>query len=148
MKRYWKSKIPHTVLERWSLCFSSCKNRKLKLKLWWTGTLKRIFILSKGKFLRVVFLLNVSCISVLTELIYIYIIYIYILYIYIYIIYIYISINGRRTNYKCIIATNRFMCVITIFRLYNMEEKLSYVTLIWSLIKCKLMAKVERVGFA
>ena len=24
--------------------------------------------------------------------------------------------------YKCIIATNSFMCVITIFRLYNMEE--------------------------
>ena len=72
------------------------------------------------------------------------------LYIYIYIytyiyIYIYISVNGRRMNYKCIIATNSFMCVITIFRLYNMEEKLSYVTLISSLIKCKLM---ERVGFA
>ena len=29
-----------------------------------------------------------------------------------------------------------------------MEEKLSYVTLISSLIKCKLMEKVERVGFA
>ena len=31
--------------------------------------------------------------------------YIYIIYIY---IYIYISINGRRINYKCIIATNSF----------------------------------------
>ena len=37
-------------------------------------------------------------------------------------LYIYISINGRRINYKYIIATNSFMCVITIFRLYNMEE--------------------------
>ena len=34
----------------------------------------------------------------------------------------FISINGRRINYKYIIATNSFMCVITIFRLYNMEE--------------------------
>ena len=32
------------------------------------------------------------------------------------------SRNGRRTNYKYIIATNGFMCVVTIFRLYNMEE--------------------------
>ena len=34
----------------------------------------------------------------------------------------FISISGRRINYKYIIATNSFMCVITIFRLYNMEE--------------------------
>ena len=39
------------------------------------------------------------------------------IYIYIY-IYISISLNGRRINYKCNIATNSFMCVITIFRLY------------------------------
>ena len=26
----------------------------------------------------------------------------------------FISINGRRINYKCIIATNSFMCAITI----------------------------------
>ena len=32
----------------------------------------------------------------------------------------FISINGRRINYKYIIATYSFMCVITIFRLYNM----------------------------
>ena len=37
-------------------------------------------------------------------------------------IYIYVSINGRRINYKYIITTNSFMCVITIVRLYNMEE--------------------------
>ena len=44
--------------------------------------------------------------------------YIYIYIIYQYIIYVYnISINGRRINYKCIIATNSFMCVITIFSL-------------------------------
>ena len=34
----------------------------------------------------------------------------------------FISINGRRMNYKYIIVTNSFRCVITIFRLYNMEE--------------------------
>ena len=33
----------------------------------------------------------------------------------------FISINGRQINYKYIIATNSFICVITIFRLYNME---------------------------
>ena len=31
-------------------------------------------------------------------------------------IYIHISINGRQINYKYIVATNSFMCVITIFR--------------------------------
>ena len=31
-KRKWK--IPHTVLEGLTLCFSSYKNRKLKVKLW------------------------------------------------------------------------------------------------------------------
>ena len=31
----WKWKIPYTVLERWTLCFSSCENHKLKVKLWW-----------------------------------------------------------------------------------------------------------------
>ena len=45
-------------------------------------------------------------------------------------------VNGRRINYKCIIATNSFVCAIQYGR------KLSYFTLIWSLIQCKLMAKV------
>ena len=61
------------------------------------------------------------------DVFYIYI-YIYIhthTYIYIY-IYIYKckSINGGRINYKYIIATKIFMCVITItiFRVYNMEK--------------------------
>ena len=30
-----KGKIPHTVLEKWTLCFSSYKNHKLKTKPWW-----------------------------------------------------------------------------------------------------------------
>ena len=49
-------------------------------------------------------------------------------YIYIY-IYIYIrcyqcttSINGGRINYKYIIATNSSICIIKIFRLYNMKD--------------------------
>ena len=40
------------------------------------------------------------------------------IYVYIYILYycrVFISINGRRINYKCIIATNNFMCVIRVF---------------------------------
>ena len=34
----------------------------------------------------------------------------------------FISTNGRQINCKYIIATNGFMCVITIFRLCSMEE--------------------------
>ena len=34
----------------------------------------------------------------------------------------FLSINGRRINYKYIIATNSFTFVIKIFKLYNMEE--------------------------
>ena len=37
MKRNRKWKILHTVLERQTLCFSSYKNRKLKVKPWWVG---------------------------------------------------------------------------------------------------------------
>ena len=33
MKRNWKWEIPHTILGRQTLCFSSYKNRKLKVKL-------------------------------------------------------------------------------------------------------------------
>ena len=32
-KQNLKLKIPHTVLEKWTLCFSSYKNQKLKVKL-------------------------------------------------------------------------------------------------------------------
>ena len=63
-------------------------------------------------------------------ILYIMYIVLYIYYIYTTYIYIYISINSRRINYKCVLATNSFLCVITIFRLYNMEEKLSHVALI------------------
>ena len=37
MKWNQKWKIPHTALERWTLCFSSYKNCKLKVKPWWAG---------------------------------------------------------------------------------------------------------------
>ena len=33
----------------------------------------------------------------------------------------FMSIIGRHINYKCIIATNNFMYIITTFRPYNME---------------------------
>ena len=41
MKQNRKWKIPHTVLERRALCFSSYKNHKLKVKLWWVGARER-----------------------------------------------------------------------------------------------------------
>ena len=40
-KRNRKWKILHTVLERQALCFSWCKNWKLKVKLWWVGARER-----------------------------------------------------------------------------------------------------------
>ena len=56
-KQNWKWEIPHTFLERRSLCFSSYKNCKLKVKLLWVRARERkkkaIFvslILSKGIF--------------------------------------------------------------------------------------------------
>ena len=59
-KRNQKWKIPHTVLGRQTLCFSSYKNRKLKVKLWWDGARKREkrvffvpFILSEGNFFNI-----------------------------------------------------------------------------------------------
>ena len=42
VKQNRKWKIPYTVLDgRQSLCFSSYKNRKLKIKLWWVGARER-----------------------------------------------------------------------------------------------------------
>ena len=59
-KRSRKWKIQHTVLEKWTLCFSSYKNRKLKVNLWWVGARKRKkrvffapFILSEGNFFNI-----------------------------------------------------------------------------------------------
>ena len=59
-KNQKESKIPHTVLERRTLCFSSYKNRKLKVKLWWVGARERKkraffvpFILSEGNFFNI-----------------------------------------------------------------------------------------------
>ena len=60
MKRNPKWKIPCTVLERQTLCFSSYKNRKIKVKLWWVGACERkkraffvLFILSEGIFVNI-----------------------------------------------------------------------------------------------
>ena len=41
MKRYRQWKIQRAVLERRTFCFSSYKNHKLKIKLWWDGACKR-----------------------------------------------------------------------------------------------------------
>ena len=40
-KRNRKWKIPPTASDIWTLCFSSYKNRKLKVKLWWVGARER-----------------------------------------------------------------------------------------------------------
>ena len=60
MKWNWKWKIPHTALERRTLCFSSYKNCKLKVKLWWVGARERKkraffvpFILSESNFFKI-----------------------------------------------------------------------------------------------
>ena len=57
MKRNWKWNFPHTALKRRTLCFSSYKNYKLKVKLRWVGARERKkrtffvpFVLSEGKF--------------------------------------------------------------------------------------------------
>ena len=47
-KQNWKWEIPHTFLERRSLCFSSYKNCKLKVKLLWVRARERK---KKGQFL-------------------------------------------------------------------------------------------------
>ena len=68
-ERNRKSKIPHIVLERRTLCFNSFKNHKLKIKLRWVGARERKkrafflpFILSEWIFLTFVFYLNLYCI--------------------------------------------------------------------------------------
>ena len=58
MKRNEKWKIPQTFSERWTLCFNSYKNCRLKIKLVsWSSWKKKnaffvTFILSKGNFFR------------------------------------------------------------------------------------------------
>ena len=65
MKRDGKGEIPDTVLERRNLCFSSNKNHKLKVKLWWVGACEKkraLFapiLLPNGIFLTIVFYLDV-----------------------------------------------------------------------------------------
>ena len=58
-----KWKIPHTVLERWTMCFSLNKNCELKIKLWWVGARDRkksaffaTFILLERHFFNIWFL--------------------------------------------------------------------------------------------
>ena len=73
-KRNRKWKIPHTVLERRTLCFSSYNNRNLKVKLWWVRARERKkraffapFILSKGKFFKICFISLYSVLNTLSE---------------------------------------------------------------------------------
>ena len=64
-RRDRKWKIPHTVLEKWTICFSLYKNCKIKVKLWWIGDhqgKERVFfvtfILSEEIFFNVMTLLT------------------------------------------------------------------------------------------
>ena len=69
-KRSRKWKIPRTVLERRTLCLSSCKNRKLKVKLWWVRACerkKRAFSVYSGIFLRFLFYLTYSVLNTCSE---------------------------------------------------------------------------------
>ena len=84
---------------------------------------RQVLFARQVQFVYILYIIYITYVIYIIYYVYyvIYIYYIYNLYIYIY-IYIYISINSRRINYKCILATNSFMCVITIFRLYNLEK--------------------------
>ena len=71
-----KSKMENAIRgsERWTLWFSSNKNRKLKIKLWWVGARERKkrasfvpFILSEGNFF------NICVLNTLSEYTYYYI---------------------------------------------------------------------------
>ena len=60
MKRNWKWKVSHTVLERRNLCFSSHKNCQWKVKPWWVGARERKkraffvpFVLSEGNLFKI-----------------------------------------------------------------------------------------------
>ena len=73
-------KISHTVLERWTMCFSSYKNCELELKLWWVEACKRkmsaffvMFILSEGNFFNLYFISMYNLFNKLSEYIYFYI---------------------------------------------------------------------------
>ena len=64
IKTKWSRKWKITqYLERWILCFSSYKNHKLKVNLWWVGAWEKKkggpflpFILSQGNFFNIVVL--------------------------------------------------------------------------------------------
>ena len=69
MKWNWKWKIPYTVLERWTLCFRSHKNCKLKVQCDGASNRKKgifvTFILSQEHFLT--FLFYLSALNTLSE---------------------------------------------------------------------------------
>ena len=80
-KNKWESKmkISNTFLERQTLCFTSYKNHKLKVKLWWVGAPERKraffvpFILSKGNFWHLCFIWMYNVLKKLSQYTYFYI---------------------------------------------------------------------------
>ena len=79
MERNRKWKMPHTVFERRTSCFSSYKNRKLKVNLWQVGVRERKkrvffvpFILSEDNFFKDLCFMSVySVMNTLSEYTYI-----------------------------------------------------------------------------
>ena len=64
MRRNRKWKIPHTVLERWTMRFSSYRNCELKVKVWWVGARERKNrIFCNVYLLRIIFFFNFFFIS-------------------------------------------------------------------------------------
>ena len=72
-----KMKIPYIVLDKQALCFSSYKNRKLKIKLYKRYNEKGIFfvlfILSGGNFFNICFISMYGLLNTLVEYTYFYI---------------------------------------------------------------------------
>ena len=93
--------MPHTVLERRALCFSSLKHRKLKVKLWWVGARQRKkvyfvpFINSKRNFFNICVLAQCIVYWIHFQNIYVYI-YIY--------IYIYIILHINNFTISCLLS--------------------------------------------
>ena len=76
-----ESKIPHTLLERRTLCFPSYKNHELSAKLCWVGALERkksaffkTFILPDGLFFNICFFISMySVLNKPSEYVYFYV---------------------------------------------------------------------------
>ena len=136
-KRNRKWKIPHTVLERRTLSFSSHKNCKLKVKLWWVGAHERkkrafcivFFFVWKELFYDCCFISMYSVLIALSE-------------------YTYFYISKKITSYTfavCFKIVGSFQCILN-FNVWTkrsrsfewiLRQKSHTLLLIWLLGSCK-----------